>query len=880
MGQFSREILDTSNALFRRAAPQQAGIFAGLNPSSYNVNDPFVLWVIQSILILGVTQILSLLFGRIRQPRVIAEVIGGVILGPTVMGRIPNFTNRIFPANSLHLLSLTSTLGIVFFLFIVGIEVDISLAKRNAKASAAISISGLVIPLGLGAALAVPIYHNFVDSNVSYGYFLLFVAVAVGITAFPVLCRILIECRLLDTTVGILTLSAGIGNDVTGWILLALTVALVNASSGLTALYVLLTGIGYTVFLLFPVKWAFRWLAQKTGSLKTGEPTAFMMTATLILVLVSSFFTDIIGIHPIFGGFLTGLIIPKDNGFAISVVEKSEDFICLLLLPQYFTLSGLRTNLGLLNNGITWGYTILICVVAFFAKFIPCSIAARVFGFSYRESGAVGVLMACKGLVELIVLNVGYQAKILDQRVFSMFVLHALVLTFITTPLTELIYPPRHRVHGHVPLEGDNTPGSTATADEIIRSKFAVVLDGIDQLPPAMTVTQLLKPLSTSARLSMVERSSIDKHSQSEKSANPCSHNGRTVFVDAIRLVELTERTSAVLKSQAVDTLIRNDPVLSVFRTFGRLNHLSMSAYLSVISHDSFSTYVTDHVRERGSQMVVIPWSQVSHEAAETSYAGQAQNPFDILFSKPTGKDEAACLLVRSQFVRRVFASSPSDVALVIDRGLSTDSGFTIYPHIFLPFFGGPDDRLALSFVIQLCMHEAISATVVWMHQQESDGRDSLASVGDKLVSSSTSEGPVFPNTVYSQQGTQVRIQSDTADNVLWDRVTSLNPSFSAEVQVAMTRISFRRETAARPLHRVLELAGREASQTSKPLLVVVGRSRRMAVESHKRELHRIISDRNASLPSEISMTFGDVASAFFVAGSGVSLIVTQATLL
>jgi Kef-type K+ transport system membrane component KefB len=294
---------------------------------------------------------LSLLFGRIRQPRVIAEVIGGVILGPTVMGRIPNFTNTIFPPNSIHLLNLTSTFGLVFFLFIVAIEVDASVAKRNAKPSLAISLAGLIIPLGLGAAVAVPIYHHFVNPSVNYGYFILFVAVAVGITAFPVLCRILIEVKLLDTTVGILTLSAGVGNDVAGWILLALTVALVNASTGLTALYVLLTGFGFTLFLLFPVKWAFRWLARRTGSLDKGEPTAFMMTVTLILVLISAFFTDVIGIHAIFGklliiflilvligvllgGFIAGLIIPKDNGFAISVVEKLEDLVSLVLIPQ------------------------------------------------------------------------------------------------------------------------------------------------------------------------------------------------------------------------------------------------------------------------------------------------------------------------------------------------------------------------------------------------------------------------------------------------------------------------------------------------------------------------------------------------------------------
>jgi Kef-type K+ transport system membrane component KefB len=351
------------------------------------------------------------------------------------MGRIPNFTNTIFPASSIHLLTLTSTIGLVFFLFIVAIELDASLAKRNAKASLAISVSGLVIPLGLGAAIAVPIYHQFVDPSVNYGYFILFVAVAVGITAFPVLCRILTETRLLDTTVGVLVLSAGIGNDVTGWVLLALTVALVNASTGLTAFYVLLTGVGYTIFLLFPVSWAFRWLARRSGSLEKGEPTAFMMTVTLILVLFSAFFTDIIGIHPIFGQLsvvfpilvilkvIRGLSYwvndtqgqrlrhfrrreigrlylspaPTSGEVYYTIDSHLRDLLFFESVNQYFALSGLRTNLGLLDNGITWGYTFLIIVVAFLAKFIPCSVSARLFGFTHRESGAVGALMACKG---------------------------------------------------------------------------------------------------------------------------------------------------------------------------------------------------------------------------------------------------------------------------------------------------------------------------------------------------------------------------------------------------------------------------------------------------------------------------------------------------
>jgi Kef-type K+ transport system membrane component KefB len=223
--------------------------------------------------------------------------------------------------------------------------------------------------------------------------------VAIGITAFPVLCRILTELKLLDTTVGVTALSAGVGNDIVGWILLALTVALVNASNGLNALYILLTSVGFVLFLLVPVRWGYVWLAHRTGSFERGGPTTLMMSITLLIILISAFFTDVIGVHPIFGGFLAGLIIPKKNGYAIAVVEKMEDLVCIMLLPLYFVFTGLKTNLGLLDNGVTWGYVILICVFAFVSKFFACGITAKFAGFNLRESGAIGALMSCKGSV-------------------------------------------------------------------------------------------------------------------------------------------------------------------------------------------------------------------------------------------------------------------------------------------------------------------------------------------------------------------------------------------------------------------------------------------------------------------------------------------------
>lgn len=217
------------------------------------------------------------------------------------------------------------------------------------------------------------------------------------------LARILTELKLLQSSVGTIVLSAGVGNDVIGWILLALTVALVNAGTGLTALYVLIAAAGWTLFLIFLVRPAFLWVLRRNGSLENG-PSQSMVALTLFLVLASAFFTDIIGVHAIFGGFLVGLICPHEAGFAIRLTEKIEDLVSILFLPLYFALSGLNTNIGLLNGGLVWGYVIGVTAIAFFAKIAGGTIAARLNGLVWRESFSIGVLMSCKGLVELIVL--------------------------------------------------------------------------------------------------------------------------------------------------------------------------------------------------------------------------------------------------------------------------------------------------------------------------------------------------------------------------------------------------------------------------------------------------------------------------------------------
>lgn len=344
---------------------------------------------------------------KIRQPRVIAEVIGGIILGPSVMGRIPGFTNAIFPTASIPSLNVVANLGLVLFLFLVGLETDLRFLASNWRVALSVSAAGMILPFGLGSAISYGLYHQFQNDPstvpIQFGTYLLFIGIAMAITAFPVLCRILTELKLLGTRVGVIVLSAGVGNDVVGWILLALCVALVNAGSGITALWVLLVCFGYMLFLFLVFKPIFYRFLERTGSLQKG-PSQSVVTLTLLIALASAFFTQAIGVHAIFGGFVIGLICPHEGGFAIKLTEKIEDLVAALFLPLYFTLSGLSTNLGLLDSALVWGYVVGVIAIAFIAKVAGGALASRWCGLLWRESFSIGVLMSCKGLVELIVL--------------------------------------------------------------------------------------------------------------------------------------------------------------------------------------------------------------------------------------------------------------------------------------------------------------------------------------------------------------------------------------------------------------------------------------------------------------------------------------------
>ncbi|GMV18516.1 MAG: cation/H(+) antiporter [Polyangiaceae bacterium] len=400
--------------------------------------DPLARFIAQAALIVVVSRALGVFTRWLGQPMVIAEISAGILLGPSLVGWLwPGFTSAVFPTQSLPLLGLASQVGLLLFMFLIGIELDPKLLRGRANASIAISQTSIVLPFALGALLALYLFQRFAPAGVQLSSFMLFMGVAMSITAFPVLARILVERQLLGSRVGAVTIACAAVDDVTAWCILAFVVSTVRSTSAAGAVRTVLLALGYIALMLLVVRPLLQRLADRT-KLGLGQN---LVAVILVGVLASSFITEQIGIHALFGAFLFGAILPKQGSFSAALAEKLEDLVVVLLLPLFFAYSGLRTQIGLLDTGQAWLVCGLVIVVACVGKFGGAFAAARLTGSSWREAGAIGILMNTRGLMELVVVNIGLDLGVLSPTLFTMMVLMALVTTFITTPLLRIVYP-------------------------------------------------------------------------------------------------------------------------------------------------------------------------------------------------------------------------------------------------------------------------------------------------------------------------------------------------------------------------------------------------------------------------------------------------------
>ena len=404
--------------------------------------NPLTLLLLQLIAIIGLSRLIGRGARWLGQPLVIAEVVAGIVLGPSLLGQVaPGWMGALFPVESLPGLKLLSQVGLVLFMFLVGLDLDPRMLKGKGKASVAISHSSIAVPFALGAgAGALWLYEKLSDPSVPFLSFVLFMGAAMSITAFPVLARILSERGLMQTRVGAVALTCAAVDDVTAWCLLAFVVSLVRASDLMDAVLTTVLALGYSGFMVVAVR---PFLGRLGARVAQGRGlTQNVVAVTLLLLLASAWVTEFIGIHALFGAFLFGAIIPKEHGLAEGLAKRVEDVAVVLLLPVFFAFSGLRTQIGLLNSAEAWTTCGVIILLACVGKFGGSAVAARLTGMRWREAGAIGVLMNTRGLMELIVLNLGLDLGVISPTLFTMMVLMALVTTVITTPLLKWIYPP------------------------------------------------------------------------------------------------------------------------------------------------------------------------------------------------------------------------------------------------------------------------------------------------------------------------------------------------------------------------------------------------------------------------------------------------------
>lgn len=506
----------------------------------------------------------------------------------------------------------------------------------------------------------------------------------------------------------------------------------------------------------FPIRWAFLWLLDRTGSLVNG-PTQSVVAITILLVLASAFFTQIIGVHAIFGAFLIGLICPHGI-FAIKLQEKIEDLISVLFLPLYFALSGLNTNLALLDSGIVWGYVIGVCAIAFFGKIVGGTIAARLNGLVWRESLAVGCLMSCKGLVELIVLNIGFQARILSQRTFTIFVVMALITTFSATPLVVWLYPTWYQTKlqllreekidwkgnhiNHNDSESANPIDANMLQRDDVARKVLIYLR-LDSLPSLFKMVVLFarkedEPISLEASV----RFEAAKEEKKEQDAAETSHPGllvapalplyqrRPVEIQALRLMELTERESSVMKASEIEEFASRDPVIRAFSTFGHHQdaHIVVGGQTSVVPGHSFGDEITARARDHGSDFILLPWS-------ETGTMSEYAHPFGTLLAEPMAnvpftdlamevyrKAEGLCdvgvlldwNVLSAHCVNGPESPDTSRIYGAVNRNLSHFrlSGSGSY-RIIVPFIGSKDDLCAVRLAFQFAKHSTVEVKVL-----------------------------------------------------------------------------------------------------------------------------------------------------------------------
>ncbi|KAM0068562.1 putative cation/H+ exchanger, sodium/solute symporter superfamily [Helianthus debilis subsp. tardiflorus] len=662
------------------------GVWQGDNPFDY----AFPLLIVQTALVLAVSRTLAFLLKPLRQPKVIAEIVGGILLGPSALGRNHEYMHRIFPRWSTPILESVASIGLLFFLFLVGLELDLSSIRRSGKRAFAIAAAGISVPFIMGIGVAFILRKTIEGADkVGYAQYLVFMGVALSITAFPVLARILAELKLLTTRVGETAMAAAAFNDIVAWILLALAVALAgNGDEGgahkspLVSVWVLLSGCAFVIFMMVAIRPVMNWVAQRCSPEHDTVDEAYICL-TLATVMVSGFITDLIGIHSIFGAFIFGLTIPNGD-FAEKLIQRIEDFVSGLLLPLYFASSGLKTDVTKISGGKAWGLLAMVITAACGGKILGTFVVAVLCMMPVRESITLGLLMNTKGLVELIVLNIGKEKKVLNDEVFAILVLMALFTTFITTPAVMAVYKPARR---------------SSSSSSASRKKYDLRI-----------LACVHGPGNISSLISLIE------------STRPVNKAQLKLYI--MHLVELTERSSSIVMVQRFrknglpfvsrfNYRVRafHERVAVAFRAYGQMGQVVVRTTTAISALSTMHEDICHVAKEKGVPMIILP--------------------FHKRWIKSGGPDVIENVGHGWRGVnQRVLSKAECSVAILVDRGLGGDyqqnpgPATTIAQKTCVMFFGGPDDRECLELGGRMVEHPAVSVTVMRFVEETSVQHD------------------------------------------------------------------------------------------------------------------------------------------------------------
>ncbi|KAH6558310.1 hypothetical protein KP509_1Z070100 [Ceratopteris richardii] len=726
------------------------GVWQGDNPLDFALPLLFV----QISLVLLVTRALAVPLKHLKQPRVISEIVGGVLLGPSALGRIERYKAKIFPSQSFILLETVADLGLLFFLFLVGLELDLASVKKTGKQALSIAAAGIAVPFVAGVGVSV-ILHRTIAEDKNFSPFLVFMGVALSITAFPVLARILAERRLLTTDVGQMAMSAAAVNDVVAWVLLALAVALsASGKSPMVALWVLLC-------------------------------------VTLAAVLVSGFITDAIGIHSIFGAFVFGLVIPKDGSFAGPLTEKLEDFVTILLLPLYFAVSGLKTDIGSLRGGKAGGLLVLVIITTCGGKIIGTSVVAYLNKMGLRKSVTLGFLMNTKGLVELIVLNIGKDRNVLNDETFAIMVLMALFTTFLTTPMVMWLYKP---ARNPVPYTRRTLqlPIDKVTTESELR-----LLTCVHGMPNVHAIINLVEAVRGLRR--------------------------RPLHMYILHLLHLSERPSSIMK---VQRLRRNG------RPFWDNEHVSDSNNI-VVAFEAFGQLSKVTLRP----MTAISRFEDMHEdicmTAEDKRITAIILPFYKNINPISGVWEGHSSGLR-HVTQKVLRHAPCTVGILVDRGIgmTSASSSSVDQNVAVLFFGGSDDREALAFGYRMAEHPGVKLRVFRFICTEPSEIHTLSVTTPQQHLVSESSG-VSRLSFSSKRSGHMGFFEYMADSVDWGLESKLDAECLALAKGNLTRkvsennglsISFEEKSVSDPIEAAFAVGKMDEWS-----LVIIGRGRKPA---------------------------------------------------